>query len=156
MYSAYNHKSGLTYLIGHRNCIQRSTISTTSSRNTKRWDKEMALKVLDTLLDKTKHNSYFENINFGSQQKFRHHKNLTLYLVLLMWLQHLQQCFFEKSEQDPLRDRNKYRRYYGTGTGFISGRPTLSNINMSTVKVRHVLLLQTCLTLSQTKREMTL
>jgi hypothetical protein len=46
----------------------------------------------------------------------------------------LQQCFFEKSEQDPLRDWNKYRRYYGTGTGFVSGRATSSNINMFTVK----------------------
>jgi hypothetical protein len=51
-----------------------------------------------------------------------------------MWLRQLQQCFFEKSEQDPARDWNKYGWYYGTGTGFISGRPTLSNINMSTVK----------------------
>jgi hypothetical protein len=49
-------------------------------------------------------------------------------------LRQLQQCFFEKSEQDTLRDWNKYKQYYGTGTGFISGRPTLSNINMSTVK----------------------
>jgi hypothetical protein len=40
----------------------------------------------------------------------------------------------KKSEHDSLRDWNKYRRYYGTGTGFVSGRATLSNINMSTVK----------------------
>ncbi len=94
----------------------------------------MALKVLDTFFDKTKHNNYFDIIIFGSKQKFRHHKNPTLYLVMLTWLRQLQQCFFEKSEQDPLRDWNKYGWYYGTGTGFISGRPTLSNINMSTVK----------------------
>jgi hypothetical protein len=96
--------------------------------------KVMALKVLDTLFDKTENNSYFDKNNFGNKQKFRHMKNPTLYLVILMWLQQLQQCFFEKSEQDPARDWNKYGRYYGTGTGFISGRPTLSNINMSTVK----------------------
>jgi hypothetical protein len=29
---------------------------------------------------------------------------------------------------------NKYGQYYGTGTGFILGRATLSNINMSKVK----------------------
>jgi hypothetical protein len=51
-----------------------------------------------------------------------------------MWLRQLQQCSFEKSEQDPARDWNKYGWYYSTGTGFISRRPTLSNINMSTVK----------------------
>jgi hypothetical protein len=61
-------------------------------------------------------------------------KNRTLYLVILTWLQQLQQCFFEKSEQDPLRDWNKYRWHYSTGTSFISGRPTLSKINMSTGK----------------------
>ncbi len=60
--------------------------------------------------------------------------NPTLYLVMLLWLWQPQQCFFEKSEQDPLRDWNKYGRYYSTGTSFISERPTLSNINMSTVK----------------------
>jgi hypothetical protein len=61
-------------------------------------------------------------------------KNPTLYLVILTRLRQLHHCFFEKSEQDTLRDWNKYGRYYGTGTGFISGRPTLSNINISTVK----------------------
>ncbi len=96
--------------------------------------KEMAVKVPDTFFDKTYHNSYVRKINFGRKQKFRHHKNPALYLVILMWLRQLQQCFFEKSEQNPLRDWNKYGWYYGTGTGFISGRPTLSNINMSTVK----------------------
>jgi hypothetical protein len=53
---------------------------------------------------------------------------------MLMWLQQLQHCFFEKSEQDTLRDWNKYRRYYGTVTDFVSGKATLSYINMSTVK----------------------
>jgi hypothetical protein len=61
-------------------------------------------------------------------------KNPTLCLVILMWLRQLQQCFFEKSEQDPLRDWNKYGRYYGTGTVFVSGRAKLSTINMCTVK----------------------
>ncbi len=96
--------------------------------------KETALKVLDILSNKTKHISFFDNIIFGSKQKFNNMKNPTLCLVMLTWLQQLQQCFFEKSEQDTLRDWNKYRRYYSTGTGFISGRATLSNINMSTVK----------------------
>ncbi len=96
--------------------------------------KEMALKVLVARFDKTKHNSYFSKLILGSKQKFKHIKNPTLCLVMLTWLQQLQPCFFEKSEQDPLRDWNKYGRYYGTGTGFISGRSTLSNINMSTVK----------------------
>jgi hypothetical protein len=93
----------------------------------------MSLKVLNTLFDKTKHNSYFNKVNFGSKQKFKHLKNPTLCLDILTRLWQLQQCFFENSKQDPLRDWNKYRQYYGTGTGSISGRPTLSNINMSTV-----------------------
>jgi hypothetical protein len=53
---------------------------------------------------------------------------------MLTWLRQLQQCIFEKSERDTLRVWNKYGWYYGIGTGFISGRATLSNINMSTVK----------------------
>jgi hypothetical protein len=96
--------------------------------------KVLALKVLDTLFDKTEHISYFDKINFGIKYKFRHMKNLTLYLVILMWLRQLQQCFFEKSDLDPARDWNKYGRYYGTGIGLISGSPMLSNINMSTIK----------------------
>jgi hypothetical protein len=61
-------------------------------------------------------------------------KNPILYLIMLMWLQQLQQCFFEKSDLDPARDWNKYGRCYGTGSGFVPGRFMLSNINMSTVK----------------------
>jgi hypothetical protein len=60
--------------------------------------KEMALKVLHTLFDKTKHNIYFDKIIFGSKQKFKHMKNPTFCLVMLTWLRQLQQCFFEKSE----------------------------------------------------------
>ncbi len=96
--------------------------------------KEMALKVLNILFDKTKHNRYFDNVILGSKQKFKNMKNPTLCLVMLTCLQQLQKCFFEKKEQDTLRDWNKYGQYYGTGTGFVSRRVTLSNINMSTVK----------------------
>ncbi len=117
--------------------------------------KETALKVLRILVDKTEHNSYFKKIILGSKQKFKNMKNPTLSLTMLTWLRQLQQCFFEKSEQDTLRDWNKYRRYYSTGTGFVSGRATLSKINMPTVKSETRTLLQTCLTSSQTKREMT-
>ena len=61
-------------------------------------------------------------------------KNPTLCLVISTWLRQLQQCFFEKSEQDTLKDWKNNGWYYDTGTGFVSGRATLSNINMSTVK----------------------
>ncbi len=47
--------------------------------------KEMTMKVLDTLFDKTKHTSYFDKIIFGSKQKFKHMKNPILYLVILTW-----------------------------------------------------------------------
>ncbi len=39
--------------------------------------KEMAMKVLNTLFDKPKHNSHFNKIIFGSKQKFKHMKNPT-------------------------------------------------------------------------------
>ncbi len=60
-------------------------------------------------------------------------ENPTLCLVILTWLWQLQQCLFEKSEQGTLRDWDKYGRYDGTGTGFISVKPKFSNINMSAV-----------------------
>ncbi len=44
--------------------------------------KVMTLKVLDTLFDKTEHNSYFDKINCGSKQKFKLMKNPTLTLTL--------------------------------------------------------------------------
>jgi hypothetical protein len=66
--------------------------------NKKPKHKEMAMKVLNTLFDKTEHDSYFNKIICGSKQEFNHMKNPTLCLVILTWLQQLQQCFFEKSE----------------------------------------------------------
>jgi hypothetical protein len=69
--------------------------------------KVLALKVLDTLFDITEHDSYFDKINFGSKQKFRHMKNPTLYLVVLTCLRQLQHCFFEKSDLDPAKDWKK-------------------------------------------------
>jgi hypothetical protein len=93
--------------------------------NKQQEHKEMSLKVLNTLFTKL-------SITATSIKSIL--KNPTLCFVILTWLRQLQQCFFENSEQDPLRDWNKYGCYYGTGTGSISGRPMLSNINMSTVK----------------------
>jgi hypothetical protein len=63
--------------------------------------KEMALKVLDILFDKTKHNSYFDKIILESKQNFKNMKNPTLCLVMLTWLRQLQQCFFEKVNRIP-------------------------------------------------------
>jgi hypothetical protein len=96
--------------------------------------KETALEVLNILFDKTEHNSYFNKIILGSKQKFKNMKNPTLCLVILTWLQQLQQCIFEKSDWDTLRDWYQYGWYHGTSTGFVSGRATSSNINISTVK----------------------
>ncbi len=50
--------------------------------NKQQEHKEMALKVLNTLFDKAKHNSYFNKITFESKQKFKHMKNITLCLVI--------------------------------------------------------------------------
>ena len=54
--------------------------------NKQQEQKEMALKVLDTLFDKTQHNSSFNKIILGSKQKFKRIKNPTLCLVMLTWL----------------------------------------------------------------------
>ncbi len=74
-----------------------------------------AKRVLDILFDETDQNSYFGKIIlFGSKRKIMHLNNTTLYLVLLMWLRQLQQCFLEKTEYKPARDWNKYGQHCGT------------------------------------------
>jgi hypothetical protein len=66
--------------------------------------KETAIKVLNILFDKPEHNSYFNKIILGIKQKFKTMKNPMLCQVMLTWLWQLQQFFFEKSEEDILKD----------------------------------------------------
>ena len=97
--------------------------------------KDNAMKVLDILVTKTEHNSYFTKIDFGSRKRPLQSNNPTLYLVVLTWICQLQQCFYEITDVNPGRkDWNKHGRYCGVSTKVAQNAPTLSNINMSPVK----------------------
>ena len=44
--------------------------------------KKKAFKMLYLIFDKTKHNSYFGKLNFGSKEKFKTANNSALYLLI--------------------------------------------------------------------------
>ena len=79
--------------------------------------KDAAIRLLDILLNRTAHSSYFNKLYFGRQQKFVHIDKPILYLVILTWLRQLQQHFFNLPETDIKRDWNKkFGRYCGTSS----------------------------------------
>ena len=97
-----------------------------------------AMKVLEILLNKNKHNSYFGKYVFGGKQNIHQFNNPTLYLVVLTWLRQLQQCFFEYTDLHPPKDWNRYGCYCNTPSKVHGNAPTLSNINMSQVKNKNM------------------
>ncbi len=74
------------------------TFAYLSNKNNEEY-KESTLRVLDILFDKTDHNSYFTELNFGSKEKFKSVHNYILHLVVLTWLKQLQQFFFVQKEK---------------------------------------------------------
>ena len=92
--------------------------------------KQEANKLLDCILTKTAHTSYFSKLHFGSKQKFVHYEKPILFLVILTWLRQLQQYFFTKEETDNCIDWNKHGRYWGTPTGNVD--IGLGYVHMST------------------------
>jgi hypothetical protein len=94
------------------------------------------MDVLDILLNKTDHMSYFGNCVFGSTKYICQSNNPMLYLVVLTWLRQLQQGFFTYNDHQDNKDWNKYGRYYCTNSKVSGNEPTLSNINMSRVRTK--------------------
>ena len=90
-----------------------------------------AMDVLDILLNKTDHMSYFGKCVFRSTKYTRQSNNPTLYLIVLTWLSQLQQGFFTYNDHQDNKDWSKYGHYYVTN---LKNIPTLSNINMSKVR----------------------
>ena len=62
--------------------------------------KKTAFKMLDLLFDKTKHNSYFGKLAFGSKEKFKKTNNCALYLLILTWLRQLEEYFYNFDGND--------------------------------------------------------
>jgi hypothetical protein len=100
------------------------------SNRTKDQYKDKANKMLDLLFDHTKHNSYFNKLNFGSKEKFKTLNNSSLYLLILMWLRHLEEYYYSWEGNGDFRsDWNKYGKYFGTSST-LKAAP-LANINMA-------------------------
>jgi hypothetical protein len=78
-------------------------------------EKNKATDLLDILLNRTEHTSYFSKLPFGSKQKFLHFDKPILFLVVLTYLRQLQQYFYDP-EYFSL-DWNKYGKYCGVPTG---------------------------------------
>ena len=97
-------------------------------------NKVEAMDVLEVLLNKTNHSSYFGKSSFGGKTYIRQFNNPTLYLVVLIWLHQLQQCFFWYNAMQNNKDWNKYGRYCGTASKVKANGPTLANINKATVR----------------------
>ncbi len=105
------------------------TFAYLSNKNNEEY-KENALRVLDILLNKTDHNSYFTKLNFVCKEKFKRGHNYTLHLVVLTWLRQLQQFFSAQKERDTKGDWNKYGKYWGTSS-LAKIHLLLTSINMA-------------------------
>ncbi len=85
------------------------------TNRTKNEYKDKAYKMVDKLIDRTKHSSYFSKLNFGSKVKFKTLNNSSLYLLILTWLRQLEEYYFSfKGNGDFRSDWNKYGKYFGT------------------------------------------
>jgi hypothetical protein len=56
-----------------------------------------ATQILDVLFNHTLHSGHWSKVLFGTKQKFLQRNNTTLSLVILTWLQQLQQFFLDKN-----------------------------------------------------------
>ena len=94
-----------------------------------------AIDVLELLRNKTDNSSYFGKSSFGGKIYICQFNNPTLYLVVLMRLRQLQQCFFWYNGIQDSKDWKKYGRFCGTASKFNGNVPILlANIDMSTVR----------------------
>jgi hypothetical protein len=55
--------------------------------------KGRATEILDVLFNNTVHSGHWSHVQFGTKKKFFQQNNGTLSLVILTWLQQLQQFF---------------------------------------------------------------
>jgi hypothetical protein len=89
-----------------------------------------ATQILDVLLNDTLHSGHWSKIQFGTKQKFLQRNNTTLSLVILTWLQQLQQFFLDKNT-DENGDWNIFGKYCGTTQNLLKNTAPLANINLS-------------------------
>ncbi len=70
--------------------------------------KEQAERLLTILFDRTLHNRYFAKLPFGSRDKLAKMTNITLPLVVLMWLRQLQEYFYDIGDTNENGDWNTH------------------------------------------------
>ena len=73
--------------------------------------KDEAERLLNILFNKTEHSSYFSKQPFGKKTKFLKMEHTTIPLVILTWLQQLQEHFYRQPTISPSSDWNDNRRY---------------------------------------------
>ena len=73
-----------------------------------------AQRILDLLFDETDHDGNFSAIKFGAKSNIKKMKDNTLFLVILTWLQQLQQYFYNCPERDKNCNWSNYGNYCPT------------------------------------------
>jgi hypothetical protein len=92
--------------------------------------KDNATRIIDVLFDDTLHSRHWSKVQFGTKQKFLQRNNTTLILVILTWLQQLQQFFLNKNT-DKNGDWNIFVKCCGTTQHLLKNTAPLANINFS-------------------------
>jgi hypothetical protein len=92
--------------------------------------KDSTTQILDVLFNDTLHSGHWSNVQFGTKQKFLQQNNTTLSLVILTWLQQLQQFFLNKNT-DKTGDWNIFGKYCGPTQNLLKNTAQLANINFS-------------------------
>jgi hypothetical protein len=91
------------------------------------------------LFNNTVHSGHWSHVQFGTKKKIFQQNNGTLSLVVLTWLQQLQQLFLNEENKDTNGDWNNFRKYTGTTANNLKDTTPLANINFSSVSNPNVL-----------------
>jgi hypothetical protein len=101
--------------------------------------KGRATEILDVLFNNTVHSGHWSRAQFGMKKKIFQKNNGTLSLVVLTWLQQLQQLFLNEEKKDKDGDWNNVGKYIVTTANNLKDATPLANINFSSVSTPNVL-----------------
>jgi hypothetical protein len=101
--------------------------------------KGRATEILDVLFNNTVHSGHWSHVQFGMKKKIFQQSNGTLSLVVLTWLQQLQQFFLNEEKKDKNGDWKIFGKYTGTTSANLKDTTPLTNINFSSVSTPNVL-----------------
>jgi hypothetical protein len=101
--------------------------------------REKTTEILDVLFNNTVHSEHWSHVQFGTKKKIFQQNNGTLSLVVLTWMQQLQQFFLDEEKKDKNGDWNNVGKYTGTTSNNLKHTTPLANINFSSVSTPNVL-----------------